>query len=400
MVEPGIDLDKYYEHYIEKYTERTTREHPLKIPAKDYENMKYLIKTFNSRAQDPAHINTKPSYFMLKKAEKLGTILWKNVISTSSNKEIVKKIAILRSLTLNNLGCYFKVSEKFNTSLDYLQKAVKIEKKGNVDEYEIATTLLNLTAVLSKTGNHASALQESFKAVMILERVDEEKEIPEVLSSAYFNYAVELEFLNRKHESKANYEKAYEISMKKLGENHPFTANFLEKLVQFNFSNADLSSIVPSETTTGKSPSSVLNLREKAKIDVIFQDYKVFSGIRFKIIIIDKHKKRLLKVLAFPQNKYPVYRILLDYDKVLEALDYPFGKSFQSIVDEELVKCMKKLTKLLVIEKGAMVLASSHCKRPFSAGINFTVTTEKYGAKFTATLKNTKFYDTLSSKFK
>ena len=412
-------IDKYCEHYLGKYSTDKTSRIKLKssnFSLKDYENLKYLIKSLNTSSQDPSILNTKYSYSQLKKANKLGVILWKHIMPISNDPEVLKTVSKLRSLTLNNLGCYFQSLGKFTTSLDYIEKATKIEKKGNVEEYEIATTLLNLSAVLSNLGNHTDALQRSFEAVTILEKLDEEKEIPEALSAAYYNYAVELEYLERYHESKINYERAYELSKKKLGESHMSTVTFLDKLVQFNFTHALELDVRPSsKTTAGKSVSvSPIVIERKGKekekemenekeesqgLDVMHQQYKTFGTIRFKIIVINKHDKESLKILAFPENKYPVYRLVVKYDKVLEVLDLPGGGDFKEVVGEEFGRNMKRLIDVLAIEKGALKMNNNSLRsRPFSAGNNFIVTAEKYGARFTATLTKSSFYD--SNQFK
>lgn len=55
----------------------------------------------------------------------------------------------MAALTFNNLGCYYKKSEKPNVAYKYLKMALEIEKDQSLD-VNIASTKLNICAILSK----------------------------------------------------------------------------------------------------------------------------------------------------------------------------------------------------------------------------------------------------------
>ena len=389
------DIDNYWKHYFEKYHMKRISSDEYDTPIlslEDYENMKYLIKTLINASTENSKIYSRSSYSALNKANKLGIILWKNRKQFQHDIEIVKTIANLRSLTLNNLGCYFKSSENYEKALGYLNKAISIEKKSGVEDYEIATTLVNVSAVLSKLGNHEKALEYSLESVFILEKLNSIKETPEALSTAYFNYAVELEYLDNVQEAKINYEKAYGISKEKFGENHNSTKNFFDTLVQFNIAHAETLGLDNFHKGKHKKNALSANLKQNQHepLDIIYQTYIVSSNIRFKIIIINKSNKNCIKILAFPENKYPVYRLLLRHEKVMEILKSPKRK-FTSLEKDELKQKMTTLSENILIENGTLKVIQSPIKnRPFSAGTKMLVTTEKSGTKFSATLKDNK----------
>jgi tetratricopeptide (TPR) repeat protein len=384
------DLDKYYMHYSQKYSYEKIESFDIEMPLEDYENIKYLIRAFNKINSQNPHKTPKFHYNSLSKANKLGIILWKIIKRNSNSIGNLSDISKLRSITLNNLACYYKNVKKLKNSLEYLKKAIKIERKGQVDEYDIATTLLNLCAVLSKLGNHQEAIQYSEEAINILYKINAEKGIPEALSTAYFNYAVELEYLGDHIKAKLNYEKAYGLSSLELGENHSCTQNFLNKLVEFNFSHACVADTDPSNfSTTGKTGSPFMSSTKSTEpLDILLQAYKTYSGVRFKIIIINKINKNCVKILAFPENKYPVFRMILDYKRLLEILKYPNDQSFEKISRKQLKKDMKTLSDMLLIENENLKIVLLGSKIKPAALNTIKITTEKYGAKFSATLKN------------
>ena len=399
------ELNDYCEYYLNKYQLKKTTRNPIETTAfstEDYENLSFLIKSLNSHYIEHSKTNFGASYSYINKANKLGIILWKKIETNKTDSETLKNVANLRSLTLNNLGCYFKKCEKYVKALEYLENAMAIDKKGGADYYETAVTLINISAVLSKLENHEKALEHSTEAIIILERLNTEKEIPETLSTAYLNHAIEFEYLNNHKEAKINYENAYRISKVKLGENHSLTKNCLDKLVQFNFTHAaalEANYINITPTTVTNVSSSNLQKIQPEPLDIIYQTYLIFSDIRFKIIIINKPQKDCIKVLAFPENRYPVYRLLLEYDKVMEILKYSVNQKFNNIERDEIKRKMFIFSQYILIEKGELKINLDPIRnRPYSAGTNILVTTEKYGAKFSATLLDYKLFGEYSSK--
>merc|ERR1719388_280015 len=76
---------------------------------------------------------------------------------------------VLRAVTYNNLGCFYKSMSKLHTALQYLRKAEKIEKRSMGKCQNPAGTHLNLCALLSQMGKHQEALQHAQSALKLLE---------------------------------------------------------------------------------------------------------------------------------------------------------------------------------------------------------------------------------------
>lgn len=364
-------IESYTNYYISLIQPSPNLPPSLPEPTSDHlENCKYLIKSLNNLSLDPGLSTTQKPFKLLSKALKLSTSLYKLLKISSKSSENFTNFVKIRSLTLNNLACYFKSCDKMATALSYLQKAAKLEKKCKVDDYEVSTTLLNLTAVLSKMGNHEKAVEYALEAVRLLETVDELKPVPEVLTTAYYNYAVELEFLDRTKEAKVFYEKAWELSQEKLGEKHSRTQNFLDKLAEFNFSHPSLqtTATAPKSTasfasTTNKSPDSTQS-NVMSPLNLLLTVYKYFGNIKFKVFVINKPAKLALKVLAFPKEKYPVYRMLVKYNEV--PISCVEGEQdLREMENDDLANCARKLVEKTVIERGALKIADR--ARPVSA---------------------------------
>jgi tetratricopeptide (TPR) repeat protein len=156
--------------------------------------------------------------------------------------ELLKKAEILterdnagRAVTFNNLACYYRRQGKLHASLQYLQKALKIEAKlEHVDNP--ADTYLNTCAVLSQLGRHQSALEHAQQALILLQEelakvigpMAQATEAPKadriaVLAIAYHNVGVEYEFLKKFDQSLQSYRKGVEVSERFLGEEHAIT---------------------------------------------------------------------------------------------------------------------------------------------------------------------------------
>ena len=350
-------IEKYSDHYISclnPHSQSESNPDEFIFTESDQENCKYLIKSLNTLALDPQPHQSKKSFLYLKKAQKLSKFVLKVLKSQSPYTEFLKTVSELRSLTLNNLACYYKSCEKLVTAHTYLQKASRIEKSSKLDPYEIATTLLNLTAVLSKMKNHEKALEHAQEAINLLEKVDEERPIPEALTTAYYNYAVELEFIGKILESKVYYERAYELSEQKLGENNPRTQNFLNKLIEFNFTHSHIqdSSISLSSMANKSVSQNTTQINTKDPLNLLFTNYKYFGSLRFKVFFINKPSKAFIKILAFPQNKYPVYRLIVKYEEISKLNSE--AKGINEMSNEEVQACMEKLLALLKIEKGSL----------------------------------------------
>merc|ERR1719510_1751310 len=97
---------------------------------------------------------------------------------------------VLRAVTYNNMGCFYKSMSKLHTALQYLKKAQKIEEKSNGKCQNPAGTHLNLCALYSQMGKHLDALQHARRALELLETNPPERSSSNsesLISVAYFN---------------------------------------------------------------------------------------------------------------------------------------------------------------------------------------------------------------------
>lgn len=136
---------------------------------------------------------------------------------------------VLRAVTYNNLGCFYKSMSKLHTALQYLRKAQKIEERSRAKCQNPAGTHLNLCALLSQMGKHQEALNHAQSALQLLE-AEPPREEPQVAASseslvcvAYFNMGAEYEHLRKPSEALWAYERAYENCLRELGEEHPLS---------------------------------------------------------------------------------------------------------------------------------------------------------------------------------
>lgn len=138
-----------------------------------------------------------------------------------------------KSVTLNNLGCFYRRTGKLRASLQYLEQALEMELKSE-NPTSVADTHLNLCAVLSQLNKHEEGLEHVLMAIVLLQdefvfaemaarkhqnemrnndlQIDDRKNYEQnnkkgmnkkmedragILTIAYHNMGVELEFLKR-----------------------------------------------------------------------------------------------------------------------------------------------------------------------------------------------------------
>merc|ERR550537_498925 len=133
---------------------------------------------------------------------------------------------ILRAVTYNNLGCFFKSMNKLHTALQYLKKALAIEEQSGVRCQNPAGTHLNLCALLSQMRQHQEALHHAHKALQLLQSAtpdDASSHGESLICVAYFNLAAEYEHLKRWTEAYWAYQRAHENCLNELGEEHSLT---------------------------------------------------------------------------------------------------------------------------------------------------------------------------------
>jgi tetratricopeptide (TPR) repeat protein len=185
--------------------------------ATDYlTELESIVLRYNKVAMDYLKLdNHKETLILLKKAE--------HILSTEDSEDMPSRLKLV-SITFNNLGCYYKKCKKPLVALHYLQKALDIEIEIDSDNANIASSHLNICAILSSLSRHEDALPHAKKAIQLLEAV----KISLVgnlrglsnLVVAYYNSAVELEHTGKLHEA-LNYYSLAMVTCRDIGSDHP-----------------------------------------------------------------------------------------------------------------------------------------------------------------------------------
>jgi tetratricopeptide (TPR) repeat protein len=179
--------------------------------------------------------------------------------------ELLKKAEILttrhrmiRAVTYNNLGCYYRKRGKLQKALTFMDKALKIEGKhgaqsGAVTRLKNADTHLNMCTILSELKRHDKAIYHAKVALKLLrgelfpKRPAGEppldpatgdvlappapsKDRIAVMGIAYHNLAVQQEYLRLPAECMESYKKGLELVQKHLGETHPLAQSLLDSM--------------------------------------------------------------------------------------------------------------------------------------------------------------------------
>lgn len=143
---------------------------------------------------------------------------------------------VLRAVTYNNMGCFYKSMSKLHTALQYLRKAQKIEERSQGRCQNPAGTHLNLCALLSQMGKHQEALHHAERALKLLETSPPPEASTggseSLVGVAYFNMGAEYEHLKKPTEALWAYDKAYESCLAELGEEHPLSQQISGCLAQ------------------------------------------------------------------------------------------------------------------------------------------------------------------------
>lgn len=150
-----------------------------------------------------------------------------------------------RAVTLNNYACLYRRRGELRKAMSCLRKAIKIETtmqtEGLVVE-KAADTHLNMCAVLSQLSEHAEALVHAKQALILMQEelypLPHPDELPDdapidrvsVLCIAYYNSAVEQEFLKQFGRAQRSYLKGLDIAELYLGEDHSITKAYTGSL--------------------------------------------------------------------------------------------------------------------------------------------------------------------------
>lgn len=142
---------------------------------------------------------------------------------------------VLRAVTYNNMGCFYKSMSKLHTALQYLKKAQKIEERSNGKCQNPAGTHLNLCALKSQMGKHAEALEHADRARKLLEANppgETGSNSESLICVAYFNMGAEYEHMKNQSEALYAYQRAYDSCLSELGEEHALSQQISSCLEQ------------------------------------------------------------------------------------------------------------------------------------------------------------------------
>lgn len=141
---------------------------------------------------------------------------------------------VLRAVTYNNMGCFYKSLNKLHTALQYLKKAQSIEERSRGRCQNPAGTQLNMCALLSQMGKHTEALGHAQKALQLLQAQDPMSggQGESLICVAYFNMGAEYEHLRKYTEAVWAYQRAHESCLTELGEAHPLSVQISDCLKQ------------------------------------------------------------------------------------------------------------------------------------------------------------------------
>eukprot|EP00933_Yihiella_yeosuensis_P065076 TRINITY_DN68703_c0_g1_i1.p1 TRINITY_DN68703_c0_g1~~TRINITY_DN68703_c0_g1_i1.p1 ORF type:complete len:267 (-),score=67.15 TRINITY_DN68703_c0_g1_i1:95-895(-) len=152
---------------------------------------------------------------------------------------------VLRAVTYNNMGCFYKSFGKLHTALQFLKKAEKIEAKSGGKCQNPAGTHLNLCALLSQMGKHQEALGHAETSIKLLEAAGPTQASADssrlaagstnsesLVCVAYFNMGAEYEHLKKPNEALWAYQRAHESCLTELGDEHPLSQQIATCLQQ------------------------------------------------------------------------------------------------------------------------------------------------------------------------
>lgn len=141
---------------------------------------------------------------------------------------------VLRAVTYNNMGCFYKSINKLHTALQYLKKAQSIEERSAGKCQNPAGTQLNMCALLSQMGRHTEALGHAQKALQLLQTTGDGAggQGESLICVAYFNMGAEYEHLRKWAEAMWAYQRAHESCLTELGEEHPLSVQIADCLKQ------------------------------------------------------------------------------------------------------------------------------------------------------------------------
>ena len=165
----------------------------------------------------------------------------------------------LWGITYNNFGCIYKRVGNFKAALFYLSKALEMEIKNSYDATNLASTHLNISAILSSMGKHDNSLVHALAALKTLKSINVKSSnyIVSIVIS-YHSIGVENEHLRKYNEALAAYRMGWEIAEKELGPEHKLTLTLRK-----SFTRGSSMPLIPTVKSGSNAASSIIGTSSK-----------------------------------------------------------------------------------------------------------------------------------------
>ena len=144
-----------------------------------------------------------------------------------------KNIYKLQAITYNNMGCYYKTTGKNEVALNYLQKALTIEKTADFDASNLAGTHLNICAIYSQANDHTNALSHAITALKLLRNACTTNSMKNIttLIIALHNTGIEYESIGNIEKAASTFKYGLELAQQYLGNKHQYTTALLKSFL-------------------------------------------------------------------------------------------------------------------------------------------------------------------------
>lgn len=156
----------------------------------------------------------------------------------------------LLAITYNNLGCYYKKTQKYQIALKYFIRAQDIEVTSVADKTNLAGTHLNICSVYSSMKQHEKALTHGILAVKFLKEANESEKNSGTMISliiALHNTGFEYEVLKEKDNALNTYKCGLDLATKHLGTDHQITTalfkSYSNLISSFNYKTAKVKKV-------------------------------------------------------------------------------------------------------------------------------------------------------------
>lgn len=190
---------------------------------KDY-TQKYIVSNIECLLNASKDLLVSKSF---KKVHKYLSQAW--LMSSSLRSSNEKKTPLIINC-LTSFGHYYKAVNNLQESVRYYEEALALSQSECISLSTISLHL-HLASSLSCQGQHESALRHNLKALGLLKRISTcSQEYLESTVIAFFNIAVEYEYLKEYKDSEDCYLKGYKFAQRHLGESHKLTIQIKQSI--------------------------------------------------------------------------------------------------------------------------------------------------------------------------